>query len=266
MKQRIHNALRDFMAQCGGFPIGEDTAIDPSLAGLVPFDEPIMGVCDAQDEWFSAFQDEGVIGPHHMLPTDWLQTAMRVVSVYLPKSERVRQSNRGGQWPSAQWLHARYEGQQAINAMAAFLRDHLRALGYEAIAPCIDERFRVGHEGNRFTCNWSERHAAFACNLGTFSLSKGLITEKGVAGRLFSVVTSAPLPLDARQTREREASCARCGACIRACPVNAISFEGSKDHAKCAAFLDAVREKEDPRYGCGKCQTGVPCEAASPRR
>lgn len=45
-------------------------------------------------------------------------------------------------------------------------------------------------QGVSYTSNWSERHVAFVCGLGTFGLSKGLITEKGIAGRLGSLIVS----------------------------------------------------------------------------
>ena len=95
MKQELYEALTGFIRENDGFRIKEDAAIDPSLIGLVPFDAPLIGVCDAQDPWFLEFQHEGVVGPHHRLPADWLPGATRVISVFMPKSEAVRSSNRG---------------------------------------------------------------------------------------------------------------------------------------------------------------------------
>ncbi len=57
-----------------------------------------------------------------------------------------------------------------------------------------------------------------------------------------------------------------CRACIRNCPVDAISTENGKDHKKCTSFQDLTAEKFKPRYGCGKCQVGVPCESRIPAR
>jgi len=59
--------------------------------------------------------------------------------------------------------------------------------------------------------------------------------------------------------------CNDCGACIRRCPADAITKDG-KDHAPCDNFLDAIRTKFAPRYGCGKCQTAVPCETKIPKK
>ena len=45
---------------------------------------------------------------------------------------------------------------------------------------------------------WSERHVAYVCGLGTFGLSKGIITRRGMAGRFCSLVTELELDADIR--------------------------------------------------------------------
>jgi epoxyqueuosine reductase QueG len=60
-----------------------------------------------------------------------------------------------------------------------------------------------------------------------------------------------------------------CGKCISRCPVKAISEQG-KDKAICARHLrpatnDYVKSHYGfDGYGCGLCQTGVPCESKIP--
>jgi epoxyqueuosine reductase len=102
--------------------------------------------------------------------------------------------------------------------------------------------------------------------LGTFGLSKGLITAKGVAGRFASIITELELPPDTRNYKSIYEYCSLCGACVKKCPAGAISIKKGKDHIACSAFLDKTTEKYAPRYGCGKCQTGVPCENKVPLR
>lgn len=116
-----------------------------------------------------------------------------------------------------------------------------------------------------FTSNWSERHIAFVCGLGTFGLSKGLITNKGISGRFGSIITELYITPDKRQYDDIYEYCTMCGACGRNCPASAISVEKGKDHKACFAFLEKTREKHAPRYGCGKCQVKVPCEGSLPR-
>ncbi|RKJ54879.1 epoxyqueuosine reductase, partial [bacterium 1XD42-8] len=43
-------------------------------------------------------------------------------------------------------------------------------------------------------------------------------------------------------------------------------LEQGKNHALCREYLQKTKEKFSPRFGCGKCQTGVPCEYQIPVR
>jgi epoxyqueuosine reductase QueG len=118
----------------------------------------------------------------------------------------------------------------------------------------------------RLVSNWSERHVAFVCGLGTFGLSKGLITEKGVAGRFSSIVTDMGLSPSVRPYEGLYDYCIFCGLCARRCPANAISLDTGKAHEPCEAFLNETRALFSPRYGCGKCQSGMPCESRIPAK
>ena len=57
-----------------------------------------------------------------------------------------------------------------------------------------------------------------------------------------------------------------CGACVARCPAKAVDPETGKDHDKCAGRLDWSGVAYAPRYGCGKCQTAVPCESRNPSK
>jgi epoxyqueuosine reductase QueG len=125
-----------------------------------------------------------------------------------------------------------------------------------------------------FASTWSERHAAYAAGLGTFSLNDALITERGIAHRLGSVVTDAALPIRAGAAGALRGNCAfdspqGCGVCIGRCPVGAISERGH-DKDRCKAYTyGTVLEEVGEAYGvavagCGLCQTKVPCEARIP--
>ena len=136
-------------------------------------------------------------------------------------------------------------------------------------SPSIDKSFwskqKLDDENQlSFTSNWPERHVAFVCGLGTFGLSKGLITSKGMAGRFGSIVTELEIIPNKREYEGIYEYCTECGACIKKCPVNAITFENGKDHQICCEFVDLTKNKYKPRYGCGKCQVSVPCESRIP--
>ena len=70
----------------------------------------------------------------------------------------------------------------------------LQGQGYLAVAPVISEAFVIHWEGvdQAPRSTWSERHVAYAAGLGTFGLSRGLITARGIAMRCGSVVTDLP--------------------------------------------------------------------------
>ncbi|HWR38234.1 MAG TPA: epoxyqueuosine reductase [Patescibacteria group bacterium] len=229
------------------------------LDGLQLFAEPLVGVAAAGDPLFSALQAENAVGPQHLTPEQWLGGAQSVISYFLPFSATVREANRGAGLPAKEWLYGRIEGEVFNKALAKFLAEWLQEQGYDAVIPAADSRFKVVERRS----NWSERHVAYVAGLGTLSLNCSLITKKGSAGRLGSVVTNAHLLPTPRDYGAVDAYCNRCGACIRRCPPLAI-HETGKDHAVCAGYLDRVMERFKPRYGCGKCQTGVPCEAKIP--
>ena len=125
-----------------------------------------------------------------------------------------------------------------------------------------------------FASTWSERHAAYASGLGTFGLCDGLITPAGKAMRVGSVVVRVEISPTTRPYTDHHAYClffakGICGKCIERCPVGAIS-EAGHDKIKCRAHLrpttsDYVQANYGfDGYGCGLCQTGVPCESKIP--
>ena len=244
--------------------VGEEIALSPELAGMKMFDAPVEGLARADDELFAKLRSDEVVWSEYRLPREWLPGAMTVVSFFFPQGEVPRVTNRAQrEEPSYAWLHSRIEGQQFINSAAEYACRLLNDAGYEAVAPSVDPGFKTG----KFRSNWSERHTAFICDLGTFGLSKGFITdEKGMAGRFMSIVTTAEFDVPARRPRGLYDNCVRCHACVRRCPAGAISPETGKDHAKCAAYMSETCRKYTPRYGCGKCQTGVPCEFRCPKK
>ncbi|MDR1515967.1 MAG: 4Fe-4S binding protein [Synergistaceae bacterium] len=256
----------------GGNYVPDDAAITHDAAGLRMFDAPIVGVASAGDEYFTEFRQKNIIGEHFATPGEWLRSARSVVSMFFPKTARVKDSCASSlKWPSAEWLHARIEGQAFINETMERAKAAIEAEGYEAVIPSQDRRFfsvsakaRDELPGVNFSSSWSERHVAFVCGLGTFGLSKGLITRSGVAGRFGSIVTSLDLPPTPRGYDGVYDWCTMCGACARNCPANAISPDEGKNHFPCSAFLDETRKRFAPRYGCGKCQVKVPCQDHPP--
>lgn len=250
-----------------------ESSEDNSISGMKIFENPILGFGATDDEYFKLLKNPSAVGEHFMLPKEWLPQSKTVISFFLPFTKVVKNANRVDMaWPSKEWLYGRIEGQAFLNKLCDYLRLELINAGYNSLAPSMDERFWAKtapdseslHSNVSFTSNWSERHVAFVCGLGTFGLSKGLITSKGVAGRFGSIITELNLPADKRQYENIYEYCSMCGACVKNCPVNAISIDKGKNHKICSKFLDITAQKYKPRYGCGKCQVGVPCESNIP--
>lgn len=230
------------------------------LNGQRIFDQPLVGVANADDSLFDCLKEETAVGPQHMSPIEWLPGARSVIVYFLPFTAPIRQANRLQGVAAREWMHGRIEGEQFNAALRDELVRYVANAGYEALSPARDSRFRVTNRRS----NWSERHAAFIAGLGTFSLSRSLITERGSAGRIGSVIVTAPLTPISRRYEAIDEYCSKCGACILRCPPLAINEQG-KDNAVCSDYLDRVLAKFRPYYGCGKCQTAVPCESRAPR-
>ena len=233
---------------------------------LVFYKPPILSVGSAFDPGFTKLREPGVVGPHHLMPTDWLPEARSVISVFLPFTDRLNTSNAGGTDPSWEWLFGRIEGQAPLLAVGELVRDALLAAGYKAHLPYTDPRLiaRVSLAQDLpipvYSSTWSERHVGFVTGLGTFGRSTNFISKAGTSGRLISVVTDWDPAPDVKDYTGVYDYCSECFACYRACPGQAYG-ESGKTISKCSLFIRENCAKFAPRYGCGKCQAGMPCAA-----
>ncbi|MTK13535.1 MAG: epoxyqueuosine reductase [Clostridiaceae bacterium] len=273
-KQDIIKMATHFVENSEENIITKQIALSENVVGMKIFDAPIFAFGDVNDEYFKLLKEPYAVGNHFWLPQEWLPQSKTVISFFLPYTEAVKGGNRRDMsWPSEEWLHGRIEGEALLNKLCEYLKSKLIDNGYKSIVPSLDERFwyksgynkATPHPDVSFTSNWSERHVAFVCGLGTFGLSKGLITEKGIAGSFGSIITELYLSPDKREYKSTYEYCSMCGACIKNCPTNAISIDKGKNHILCSNFLDKTEEKHKPRYGCGKCQVGVPCQSNIPK-
>lgn len=279
--KELVDKIVDFVANSRDNHISDEDAIYPELAGMKIYEEPVVGFAHADDELFTdEFKKKGVIHPEYQTPPEWLPGARTVISFFLPFTKEVKESNRNKtdepyepgipQRCSAEWLHARIEGQIFLNKITDYIQAVLENEGFETVCPTTSGRLRMI---TPYISTWSERHAAYAAGLGTFGLSKGLITKKGMAGRFGSVITNAEFDISFRPYSEPFEHCTMCGACMVKCPAGAIDKAKGcalgKDQLICGPYIsDAKLPPHGPnqrvRYGCGKCQSGVPCESGIP--
>lgn len=258
------------------------------------FDEPMIGFASTKDSIFAEYKEK--IGVFYLTPIEWLGTESgagsaedgTVISWILPINEAALASNRAETaFPSREWAHVKVHGETFNRLLMTHMEDLLKKAGFRSIVPSLSKKWRaVYSEKVGRASNWSERHAAYAAGLGTFSLSDGLITSRGIAHRCGSIITDLVLEPTARLYQGIKDYClyfnsGKCGACIKRCPVGAISFsghnkdicfdyqgtEGTQDMKNITKIngLSNV-EVEFSRSSCSLCQTGVPCEKRIPIR
>ncbi|MBU2536533.1 MAG: epoxyqueuosine reductase [Chloroflexi bacterium] len=247
------------------------------------FDEPLVQFADGDDPIFNEYKT--IIDRTHITPREALSKTyekspedlpahLSVISWILPITAKTRKSNRPQKdIPSCPWAYTRWYGEKFNEALRKHIVEVIVGKGYLAVAPFIQPYFKTMENEKGFLSNWSERHIAYAAGLGTFSLSDGFITERGIAHRCGSVVTDMPLPTSPRTAKTPYSNCLfyvnnKCWACIPRCPAGAITEQGH-DKIRCRRYMwdDIAYIKQ--KYGvdvqgCGLCQTKVPCEFRNP--
>jgi len=247
------------------------------------WDDALVGFASGADPIWQQYKE--YVGPFHWTPWEVFSQhcpdspagaeELTVVAWVLPQREAVRKANRRARrYPAEEWARIRVYGEEFNAALRRHVADRLRRAGHAAVAPMLVPNWTVvKSERFSYASSWSERHAAHAAGLGTFGLCDGLITAKGKAMRVGSVVARISIQPTPRPYSDHRAYClffadGTCGKCIDRCPARAISKRGH-DKEKCRRHLVRSREyvKKTYRfegYGCGLCQVGVPCEAGIP--
>jgi len=243
------------------------------------FETPLVGFSRGDDPLWEAYKEH--VGPFHLTPqeifalTFWNWSVrpekLTVISWILPHTAQTKADNRKKDfYPSERWARARIFGEEVNVKLRKHVVASLKAKGIQSVAPAISSQFSMRISPKYlFASTWSERHAAYASGLGTFGLCDVLITPVGKAMRTGSVVARIQVSPTPRPYKDHREYCIQCGECISRCPVGAITEEGH-DKLKCVKHLFPVTSNYVKRhfgfkgYGCGFCQTGVPCESKIP--
>jgi hypothetical protein len=250
----------------------------------IAWEEPLIGFSRGDDPLYSRLKS--MIGDFFWEPVEIFDLSfpgvdvrpeeLTVISWILPQTEATKADNRKETlFGSERWVRARKFGEGFNVKLRGHLIQVLKDAGYRAVAPSASPHFGVRmSQAYEMASTWSERHAAYVSGLGTFGLCDGLITPSGKAMRCGSVVARVSIPPTTRPYEDHHAYClfhskGVCGACIKRCPAGAISKQGH-DKKKCRDYVEGpvVRYARDTygieAYGCGLCQTKVPCESGIP--
>ena len=283
----LENAVREYVRTS---PLNHLAAFDNTPI----VDDPIIAFADGDDPIFREYKT--VIGDFHLTPRELLEkyvAAKRwrfgasgamdrigVVSWALPLTHETRVHERASPFGgSPRYNHSRWIGIRLYESVEQFVASLLEVLGCNAVAPTQSRLFEIKDmPGGWLAANWSERHVAYACGLGTFGLNGLMITPRGCAVYLGSVVCDKALTPTPRSA-SRVANCpyfrdGSCGLCIEHCTGSAIGAEGRSN----VACLKNLRDEQadhiiksgldkglvGPAPACGRCSTGLPCEERIP--
>ena len=205
----------------------------------------------------------------HMHPYDLLPTAKSLIVFFIPFKHRLVKENKKGDRPCHNWGLAYVQTNDLIGRLSRALKNLLTSRGFAV------ELTPATHNFNEdvLMARWSHKHLAFLANLGRFGTHHMLITPAGCAGRLGSLVTEADLgdhPLIETKEACLLKAGKKCGKCIEACPVAALSQDGFERH-RCwnrlkenRKILDYFADLPESTHVCGKCAAIVPCSFLNP--
>ena len=251
------------------------------------FDDPLVGFANGGDSLFEDLKKD--IGPPFMTPIEIFRTScpetdaradeLTVISWVLPKTRLTKNDNsKETTYPSERWSRTKHFGGEFNTSLLVHVVEILKNAGFVAVAPVLAPLWTTGiSERYGLASSWSERHAAYVSGLGTFGLCDGLITMRGKAVMCGSVIARIAIPPTPRPYTDHHAWClfyakGECGLCVKRCPAGALSKEGHNKNL-CEEYAYGVAMRSYVRghfgiddYGCGLCQTGVPCESENPVR
>ncbi len=199
-------------------------------------------------------------------PLNILPSAKSVVVFAIPLSYDAIKSNVSGGEPSKQWLLEYIYTNKLIEEVGNYIAKELKSRGYKTISLKPTHDF----DPKSLRSKWSHKHAGYIAGLGTFGINNLLITEKGCAVRLGTIITEAIIEETPKPSTEY---CLvkrgyKCHKCVERCPIGALRNWDKGKHL-CYSRLTkiALRFREELKArasACGKCAVGIPCAIKIP--
>ncbi len=258
------------------------------------YDEPVIAFSNGDDTHFQELKK--VIGDFHLTPREALEKHIQakgwkyggkseienvsVISYTLPLPYETRLSERNSTYGgSPRYNHTRWRGNIFQLNLVNYVVSLLEIMGHNAVAPSGARFFELKSTPQGSMANWSERHIAYAAGLGTFGLNGLMITPKGCAVYLSSIVCDLTLTPTPRAYNHYMANClyhrdGSCRQCIERCVGGAINEQG-RSNIKCRESMGQNQIPTLRKLGldkdliglapaCGLCSTKVPCEDRIP--
>jgi len=236
-------------------------------------EEPLVGLADAHDPLFATFRNPKVIGDNWRSPDEWMPQAKTVAAFFFPFSEEIRKRHRNSKDVTDEAWNLGYA--KNFSLVDAFLDQMVSVLhesGIRTCTPTRDKTFTIKStpvksgtkDDLHFSTPWSNRHVCYVAGLGTFGIHRHLITEKGCCGAIATIITDCQMKPTKRQYIGVYDYCTKCGACIKRCPVHAITMEHLRNLKECSEYGASIF-KEHENGACGKCLVGIPCEHRNPK-
>ena len=245
----------------------EYVASEPARMDIEGFWQTPLVVSALIDERFDILPQ--IAFEEHLHPHELLPTAKSLVVFFIPFKRELVKENKKGDRPCRNWGLAYVQTNDLINRLSQALEEFLAGKSFKSGLTPATHNF----DEDILMARWSHKHLAHLANLGRFGTHHLLITPVGCTGRLGSLVTEADLgdnPLI-----ETDEACLlkagkKCGKCIEACPVDALSETGF-ERRKCWNRLNENRDILDyfsdlPKSTdvCGKCAALMPCSFLNP--
>jgi len=245
----------------------EYVAAEPDRMGIEGFWQTPLLVSALIDERFDILPQ--IAFEEHLRPHELLSSAKSLVVFFIPFKRELVKENKKGDRPCRNWGLAYVQTNDLINRLSQAIEEFFAAKGFKSGLTPATHNF----DEDILMARWSHKHLAHLSDLGRFGTHHMLITPVGCTGRLGSLVTEADLgdnPLI-----ETDEACLlkagkKCGECIEACPVDALSETGF-ERRKCWNRLNQNRDRldylsdlPDSTHVCGKCAALMPCSFLNP--